>query len=300
MRVYKAPKELPSLYTASRPLEAPPVDLQARRISASDHALISRTADTFQRGAAGTFLQDVLEASYKEAIKERRGAVVVEAAEDDEEERELREKGFVQKRKKRARSSSVGSMADVEETEEGGSDTEAAATLREKRMRGRRRTKRIKEALKVPEVSLEEPELSEGFPSTDLLSSIQNHATQLFETRHNLLPPLTLTNPLLPEPLVEHFDNLIAQMNDEEERVAREGKGDVWLAWKQSRISKAGAGTRKAVWTDVSRAFEGTALVALGMLTQLLVKDVVAQEAQQLPELPPDMMEQDGAAGDDA
>ncbi|KAJ8296340.1 hypothetical protein OF846_000728 [Rhodotorula toruloides] len=300
MRVYKAPKELPSLYTASRPLEAPPVDLQARRISASDHALISRTADTFQRGAAGTFLQDVLEASYKEAIKERRGAVVVEAAEDDEEERELREKGFVQKRKKRARSSSVGSMADVEETEEGGSDTEAAATLREKRMRGRRRTKRIKEGLKVPEVSLEEPELSEGFPSTDLLSSIQNHATQLFETRHNLLPPLTLTNPLLPEPLVEHFDNLIAQMNDEEERVAREGKGDVWLAWKQSRISKAGAGTRKAVWTDVSRAFEGTALVALGMLTQLLVKDVVAQEAQQLPELPPDMMEQDGAAGDDA
>lgn len=170
MRVYKAPKELPSLYTASRPLEAPPVDLQARRISASDHALISRTADTFQRGAAGTFLQDVLEASYKEAIKERRGAVVVEAAEDDEEERELREKGFVQKRKKRARSSSVGSMADVEETEEGGSDTEAAATLREKRMRGRRRTKRIKEALKVPEVSLEEPELSEG--ASVLLSSL--------------------------------------------------------------------------------------------------------------------------------
>ncbi|BGP29568.1 hypothetical protein JCM10296v2_001307 [Rhodotorula toruloides] len=300
MRVYKAPKELPSLYTALRPLEAPPVDLQARRISASDHALISRTADTFQRGAAGKFLQDVLEVSYKEAIKERKGKAVVEAGEDDEEQRELREKGFVQKRKKRARSSSVGSMADVEEMEDGGSDTEAAATVREKRMRGRRRTKRIKEALKVPEVLLADPQLPEGFPSTDLLSSIQTHATRLFETRHNLLPPLTLTSPLLPRPIVEHFDHVIAQMNEEEERVAREGKGDVWLAWKQSRITKAGAGTRKAVWTDVNRAFEGPTLVALGMLTQLLVEDVVAQEGQQLPELPPDMTDKDGPPGDES
>lgn len=114
-------------------------------------------------------MQDVLDVSYKEAIKERKGKAAAEPGEDDEEERELREKGFVQKRKKRARSSSVGSMADVEEMEEGGSDTEAAATLREKKMKGRRRTKRIKEALKVPEVSLEEPELPEG-AQTPLLS----------------------------------------------------------------------------------------------------------------------------------
>ncbi|GEM09151.1 hypothetical protein Rt10032_c07g3168 [Rhodotorula toruloides] len=188
MRVYKAPKELPSLYTALRPLEAPPVDLQARRISASDHALVSRAADTFQRGAAGNFLQDVLEVSYKEVIKERKGKAVIEWAEDDEEERELREKGFVQKRKKRARSSSFGSMADAEETEEGGGDTEAAATLREKKMRGRRRTKRIKEALRMPEVLLDEPELPYGMLTQLLVEdALAQEAQQLPEPPSDLM-----------------------------------------------------------------------------------------------------------------
>lgn len=169
-QTYKGLKELPSLYTALRPIEAPPVDLQARRISAHDLALVSRTADTFQRGAAGKFLQDVLEISYNDAIKARKGKAAAESGEDNDEESELREKGFVQKRKKRARSLSVGSMADIEETEGGGSETAAAATLREKQIRGRRRMKRIKEALKVSDVVLDEPELPEGMSCPSLSS----------------------------------------------------------------------------------------------------------------------------------
>lgn len=98
----------------------------------------------------------------------------------------------------------------------------------------------------------------------DLFTALHDRATQLYSARHNLLPPLTPSEPFLAESDQAHFDGVHARLNAEEERAIRQGSKAIARAWKRTRIQKANAGERRGVWTDASRAFEGSALVALG------------------------------------
>lgn len=112
----------------------------------------------------------------------------------------------------------------------------------------------------------------------ELFTALHARTSHLYEARHNLLAPLTLTptttatattttttsSATLPAPVRAHFDALRTRINAEEERAVRGGTRDVVTAWKRTRIQKANAGERRAIWTDASRAYEGSALVALG------------------------------------
>ncbi|GJN87895.1 hypothetical protein Rhopal_000850-T1 [Rhodotorula paludigena] len=290
-----ARNELPSIYAALAPPSLPPVDLQADIVSAPERKATHRLARTIEHGAAGGFLQDVLEQSRNLAVKQRQNEVAFRARsgrdsgeeDDDDEERELHAKGFVHK--KRKRSASVASAASFEGDDERGSETETALSTSAKRKKTVLRIKRIRQEFVTPEVDLPEVSLPSNFPSHHLIDAIHSHATDILASKHHLVPALTPAAPILPAPAIAHFESLAELANEQELRVAREGTRKQWLAWKKTRIGRAGAGTRKAIWADAHRAFEGTALVALGMLSQLLVEDAAAAQSAQLPPLPPDL-----------
>ncbi|GAA5878582.1 hypothetical protein JCM3774_004072 [Rhodotorula dairenensis] len=307
--------ELPSLYAALGPLPSPALDLHARQLSSSDRSTLNHLVQTCERRAAATFLRSVLEQSHAQTIqawKRQPAAPSAEALDrnhdsqndnghdqdhhddEDDDALELRERGYVHKRKRargnRHRSTSV---ASAEGDDEGGSDTEAAAVAaratrshRDKVRSTRRRVKRLRETLRIPHVELEEPDLPPDFPSSDLFAAVHAHASQVYEARHHLLPPLTPAAPLLAPSARSHFDAVAARVNQAEEHAVRTGTREVAAAWRRTRILKANAGERRGIWTDANRAFEGSALVALGLLTRLLVEDAVTSEAEQLPDPP--------------
>ncbi|GAA5979243.1 hypothetical protein JCM10908_002853 [Rhodotorula pacifica] len=310
--------ELPSIYTSIHELASPAIDLHARKLSSADRSTLDHLVQTCERGAAGTYLHSVLERSHEQTIRawkyqagRSRGAEGGLSKlddnnnnEEDDDELELREKGYVHKRKppprKRRRSTSVAegggedsSVASGEGDDEGGSDTEAAAAVlastrsRKDKVRStRRRVKRLRETLRIPDVELEGPDLPPDFPPSDLFTALHSRASNLYQSRHNLLPPLTPSAPVLSPSHQAHFNALHARINKAEERAIRMGTKDVVAAWKRTRIHKQNAGERRGIWTDARRAYEGSALVALGLLTQLLVEDAVNSEAERLPDLP--------------
>ncbi|GAA5896912.1 hypothetical protein JCM6882_007306 [Rhodosporidiobolus microsporus] len=294
---------LPSLYTSTA-LHLPPTashfDPKLAPLPARQglHHLVSLA----EHGGAGVFLREVLEESYAREVGRRKVAAAKREADEDEDEdeRELREKGFVHKKRARrgrvTRSmSAAGSDAEAEadpttglegddeegsETAAGGDEGEGKSKRRRRsRKEGMRRNERVREGLKIPEVEVEEVELPEDFPSDDLLNSLHAHTASLFRSTHSLLPPLTRSTPFLPPPIRAHFDALSAQHDAAEEKAGLEGTATNFAAWKKTRAGRSGMGGRKGVWRDAQGAFEGSALVAMGMLAKLLAEDAVQQAA---------------------
>ncbi|KWU45645.1 hypothetical protein RHOSPDRAFT_32567 [Rhodotorula sp. JG-1b] len=309
-----AAAELPSLFAAvQQPLAHPRIDLHARQLSSADRKQHDHLVQVAERGPAAHFLHSVLDQSYRQTIhswsRSRTRTHTDGDDDDDDDDLELRERGYVHKprrsKRRSRRSHSVAASAEGDDEGDGddggqdGDETELEATThtrsrRDKVQRTRRRVKKLKQSLRIPEIDLERPDLPPDFPPSGLFTALHARTSHLYEARHNLLAPLTLaptptttSSATLPEPVRAHFDALRTRLNAEEERAVRGGTRDVVTAWKRTRIQKANAGERRAVWTDVSRAYEGSALVALGLLTQLLVKDAVSTEADLLPDLPP-------------
>ncbi|GAA5936964.1 uncharacterized protein JCM15063_000111 [Sporobolomyces koalae] len=118
--------------------------------------------------------------------------------------------------------------------------------------------------------------LPQGYPSGSLLSSLHLYAAEHYAAHHALVPALTTTTPLLPPQLLSHFNSVTQSLNAHEERLLKQPNlppDDVKLV-KQTRTR---IGARKHAWTNVERAFEPSALVAIGMLTDLLVQDAAQQ-----------------------
>ncbi|GAA6048106.1 hypothetical protein JCM3770_000194 [Rhodotorula araucariae] len=278
-------QDLPSIYTHLRQPDAPPVDLAQAKPLVAERAALRTLARTVERGAAGSFLKAVLDESYAQAVAKRKRYARTKAAKDgakeaqalQDEAAELAEKGFVHKKRPRTATEGPGQASDAAAAET------RARELALARERGIRRAKRIREELVQPDIELEEAPLPADFPSHDLLTSIYSHATSLFAAKHHLVPRLTPSAPTLPRAALAHFDALVQRVAEQEQRVARTGTVAQLRAIKATRIRGWGAGRRRALWADADRAFEGTALVALGMLTQLLVQDA----AGDLPLPPP-------------
>ncbi|GAA6030140.1 hypothetical protein JCM8097_009281 [Rhodosporidiobolus ruineniae] len=309
----EADPPLPSLYTS---LPTPPSissHFDPVRPSAPERDSLLRLSQLATRGASALFLDTLLEDEQAQHVKRRRavqsgrrrrGETEPEDEEDDnddedeaggtsdDEAREIREKGFVHKRR-RTRSASMerGGTTGLEGDDDTATETDGGsrATARGKRQKKRVTTKQLKEEVQLPEVEIQQAALPEGFPSSELLTAIQTHTASLMSSRHSLLPALTPSAPFLPSPLQAHFTALSASIDAREAAAAREGRKDEYMALKQSRIRKIGAGARWGAWTDAERAFEGSALVAMGMLTQLLVQDVVLGGAP--PPAPPALAE---------
>ncbi|GAA5984396.1 hypothetical protein JCM11641_000123 [Rhodosporidiobolus odoratus] len=292
-------RPLPSLYT-SRPL-APSVTshFDAKTASAAEQDNVNRLAQLAQRGGAAVFLRSVLEDVHRRELRKRRyrlatSGVDTEVGEDeDSDERELRAKGFVHKRRRRKQKK--GSESGEEATtgldgdDEEGSETEGGKKRKRKSgKRARASSRKMCQMLKIPEIAAAEKELRSSFPSDDLLHSIHSHTSRFLESQYSLVPPLTPSSPSLPEDLRQHFDGRAAVQVAEEERIAREGTSTQFAAMKRMRVHKRGGGLWHGVWTDAGRAFEGNALVALGMLSQLLVEDAArsAETPATTPEQP--------------
>lgn len=189
--------ELPSIYDQLGPLQAPPVDLHASTRSATDRRHVHQLVQTCEQGTAGTFLHSVLEQSHRDAIRNwrkrssrtRRGGPAAandtraggteegldhDDDVDDDEELELRERGYVHKRRSttRTRSASVASIVSAEGDDELGSETEVAHNLtttdrggrshKDKVQTSRRRLRRLRDNLRIPDVPLDDPDLPPG------------------------------------------------------------------------------------------------------------------------------------------
>ncbi|BGP37151.1 hypothetical protein JCM10450v2_001057 [Rhodotorula kratochvilovae] len=284
-------QDLPSLYAHLQQPDAPPVNLAQAKPLAAHRDALKALARTVERGVAGSFLKTVLDESYAQTVTKRKyyarqkaQKAAKEGADDEaaqqDEAAELAEKGFVQK--KRARDTSEA----AETSGQAGAVLTKAQEMELARQRGVRRAKRIREELVQPDVELEEAELPEDFPSHDLLTSIHSHATTLLASKHHLVPRLMRSSPLLPPRAVAHFDSLARRVQEQEKYIERKGTKAQLRALKTTRIRGEGAGRRRWLWADADRAFEGTALVALGMLAQLLVQDAAALPGD-LPLPPP-------------
>ncbi|BGP13282.1 hypothetical protein JCM10213_004948 [Rhodosporidiobolus nylandii] len=274
-------RPLPSLYAS---LPAPPPissHFDPKPASAAERSALNDLSDLVTRGGAGQFLHSVLKDAHRREVRRRSysaaSEVDTDAEEREQDERELRVKGFVHKKRRKRGSDTDGATTGLEGDDERGSETDGG----KKRKRGaawrsaREDAKRRREMLKIPEVQVDEADLPSNFPSSGLLHSVHSHIASLMTSHHSLLPPLTPSSPNLPPDLRAHFDALADHHNAEEERLARTGSSKQWAAMKRTRIGKLGGGVRHGAWTDAGKAFEGSALLAMGMLAQLLVEDAV-------------------------
>ncbi|KAL8291776.1 hypothetical protein RQP46_002034 [Phenoliferia psychrophenolica] len=130
------------------------------------------------------------------------------------------------------------------------------------------------EVVEVPQV-----ERPQGFPSNDLLSSLHSHAAHHFASHHLLLPPLTPSSPLLPPSSLAHLEALKAILDAQDEEAARRygeyGGVKRWNDTKSNWYRVKDRGDRKRAWRDVERKLEPSALVALGILAELLTSDTL-------------------------
>ncbi|GAA5932135.1 hypothetical protein JCM3775_004248 [Rhodotorula graminis] len=279
--------DVPSLFAHIRQPDPPPVDLAQPAPLAHERAAVRSLASTVQRGPASTFLHDVvLTRSHTLAVKHRKALDSKKkrtrssntSDDDDDDDLVLADKGFVHKRRTRS--------TDTDDD----APTTATATSGDRRAASRKtaalRTRRIKGQLVKPEVHLDDVDLPPGFPSHDLLTSLHSHASHLLTSTHNLVPPPSASTSRLPPAAQAHFDALEQRAQAQEARLARWGTDAELKAVKATRIRRKGAGTRRALWADADRAFEGPALVALGMLAELLVQDAAAAPGE-LPLPPP-------------
>ncbi|TNY24014.1 hypothetical protein DMC30DRAFT_239969 [Rhodotorula diobovata] len=284
------PRDVPSLYTHLDPPDLPAVDLAHPTPLARQRDSLHSLAHTAQLGTAATFLQDtVLQQSHALAVKHRKNLERRKRSrshshhdDDDDDDLVLRERGFVHKRRTQNASEAV-DQDDETGTPAGGRPGPARASAQE---RGVRRAKRIRQQLVKPDVHLEDVQLPPDFPSHDLLVSLHSHASHHLSTTHHLVPPLSPSSPSLPPSALAHFDDLAQRATEQEERLAARGTVAQWKAVRATRIRKAGAGRRRGLWADAERGFEGTALVAMGMLAELLVRDAATSPGD-LPLPPP-------------
>lgn len=169
--------ELPSLFAAvQQPLSNPRIDLHARQLSSADRKSLDHLVQVAERGPAAHFLNSVLNQSYRQTIHSwSRNRTRTRADgdgdgddEDGDDDLELKERGYVHKRT-RTRSHSVAASAEGDDEGDGDDDretTEQEATKsrsrRDKVQRTRRRVKKLKQSLRIPEINLECPELPPG------------------------------------------------------------------------------------------------------------------------------------------
>ena len=171
-----AAAELPSLFAAvQQPLANPRIDLHARQLSSADRKQLDHLVQVAERGPAAHFLHSVLDQSYRQTIhswSRSRTRTRNDGDDDDDDELELRERGYVHKPRRSKRRSSRRShsvAASAEGDDEGdGDETELEATTthtrsrRDKVQRTRRRVKKLKQSLRIPEIDLERPDLPPG------------------------------------------------------------------------------------------------------------------------------------------
>ncbi|KAI5480987.1 hypothetical protein MNV49_006173 [Pseudohyphozyma bogoriensis] len=124
-------------------------------------------------------------------------------------------------------------------------------------------------------------EVPPGFPSGDLLSAILAYSTSYFSASHLLLPPLSTTSPFLPPTAIAQIESLKTQLAEHDEAIVRDQgpKHAAKISEMKKSWGKKARGEREGVWTDVERAFEPSALVALSMLLELLVADQLLDPA---------------------
>ncbi|KAK4704085.1 hypothetical protein P7C70_g2131, partial [Phenoliferia sp. Uapishka_3] len=124
------------------------------------------------------------------------------------------------------------------------------------------------EPVEVPDV-----EKPHEFPSNNLLSSLHSHAATRFASQGLLQPPLTPTNPYLPPSSLEKIESVKAALDAQEEADARRTAGRGWRDVKANWYKTKDRGERKSAWRDVERKLEPSAMVALGILVELLAAD---------------------------
>ncbi|GAA5851040.1 hypothetical protein JCM8547_009161 [Rhodosporidiobolus lusitaniae] len=316
---------LPSLL-ASLPLPPSiPSQYDAHLAPVKERNDVRLLASLVERGSAGAWLEGVMreskaredqrrrqfEAWRKRKLEKerrakkrerdgrrRRGEQVTESegenSEDEEADaEELREKGFVHKKKKRAKGKKRARDSDDEGgTTEGeiereiaaaeGSKTEGNTTGGAESAGGKKKDKKKKKprviagSLKIPGIKVERAELPQGFPSSDLFHSLHAHASSLMISQHALLPPLTLSSPKLPRHVKRHFSALRKSINEAELNVAKYGSLREVKEFGKTRLPGKMKGGRRAVWADADKAFESSALIAMGMLSQLLAEDAAS------------------------
>ncbi|GAA6064157.1 hypothetical protein JCM10212_004738 [Sporobolomyces blumeae] len=300
-----------SLYTLLPSIETLPLAYDPRFPSLDDQHRLDLSARLVQLGPARYALDDVLDdralkdrqhLTYRHQwtrVKENRG----EVDPDDPPSRPRRRgrppsaRSSTRKRLRfetdverddRAATTTGEQAADEDETGDTTTATTSASRRRRRPPRPRKHRREIAttdngdrrardDVLEWPRTHAVEVDVPQGFPPGPLLASVHDHASHLFVRTRNLLPPLTSSRPCLAPDLVQHFRQVEQVLNDEEEQVTLRDRIKVKELdeVKRTRVMTRGAGERKGAWTDAERAFESSALVAVGMLAQLLVEDAV-------------------------
>lgn len=104
-------------------------------------------------------------------------------------------------------------------------------------------------------------------PPQDLLHSIHAHTSSLFASKHLILPRLTKDDPFLPPDVVAHLATIHTELVAKED-AALANPATTRAEWDAVRERRGDMsrkeGPWKGVWTDGERAFDASALVAVG------------------------------------
>ncbi|GAA5916387.1 hypothetical protein JCM5296_006196 [Sporobolomyces johnsonii] len=288
-------KDLPSIYPLLPKVPSIPVSFKSTRTSKHDRRDLDLAERLISHGPASVVLTDLLKDELKHQLDKRKAARVSRRSAQKYANAQARDHaddgaGVQRPRKKTGRPRKYTFSSDeMEGDDERGVETEAASVKRAKKHKHLDDDMR-NAARQVPDVEIPPVDLPEDFPSGDLLAALHTHTATLFTSTYHLLPPLSTSNPVHSPELIAHFDALEAELNQQEEELGKQATPAQWKALKKERLNAAWPGARRRAWVDGERAFDASALVALGMLSQLLAEDSVhrpSQDASPQPAGPP-------------
>ncbi|GAA5955145.1 hypothetical protein JCM21900_001624 [Sporobolomyces salmonicolor] len=284
-------KDLPSIYPLLPRVPSVPVSFRTTRTSKHDRRDLDLAERLISHGPASVVLTDLLKNELKHELDKRKAARVSRRsaqkyAKDHAREPPAGDAGVPKPRRKTGRPRKYSFSSDeMEGDDERGVETDAASVRRAKKHKHLDDDKR-QAALQVPEVEIPPIDLPEDFPSGDLLTALHTRTATLFTSTYHLLPPLSTFNPVHSPEVIAHFDALEAELNQQEEELGKQATAEQWNALKKGRLNAAWPGARRGAWVDGERAFDASALIALGMLSQLLAEDVVQRPSEDTPPEP--------------
>ncbi|KAK4056329.1 hypothetical protein OIO90_002773 [Microbotryomycetes sp. JL221] len=143
----------------------------------------------------------------------------------------------------------------------------------------------------IPRIERPTKSIPEHFPSADLLWSILTDTSDSLSSSFNILPTLTADIPSLPPDAIAHFEDVIASQAQQELDQLTANPTTYQLRKierrrisRQSNVAKGDKMRRghKNSWRNCEKQFEASALVAIGMLLELVAKDIASDSNEVL------------------
>ncbi|SGY66905.1 BQ5605_C004g02719 [Microbotryum silenes-dioicae] len=145
----------------------------------------------------------------------------------------------------------------------------------------KRRRLAIPNVPKVDDVNVRVPpdKVTASFGLQSLLSSLHSHVSRRLAASYNIVLPLTIDEPFQSPSVLQHFEELHADEFASEERCFEMASERQWKKFKKALRANPLSTSQKVVgwkkeWRNADRAFEDSALVAMGILLKLHARDL--------------------------